>query len=75
MNLLDTAKTPLHIVYDEIARLAGEQGVAVDRSELIGLMPQSVILQAAAHYLRLPDFTAERTIEGAIQRRAAESPE
>jgi glutamate formiminotransferase len=75
MNLLDTAKTPLHVVYDEIARLAFEQGVAVDRSELIGLMPQSVILQAAAHYLRLPDFTAERTIEGAIQRRAAESPE
>jgi glutamate formiminotransferase len=70
MNLLDTTKTPLHVVYDEIARLAGAQGVAVDRSELIGLMPQSVIMQAAAHYLRLPDFTANRTIEGAIQRRS-----
>ena len=71
MNLLDTAKTPLHVVYDEIKRLSGEQGVAVDRSELIGLMPQSVILQAAAHYLRLPDFTVERTVEGAMQRRGA----
>ena len=67
MNLLDTAKTPLHIVYDEIARQAAEHGVGIDRSELIGLMPQSVMLQAAAHYLRLPDFKAERTIEGAIQ--------
>jgi glutamate formiminotransferase len=68
MNLLDTAKTPLHVVYDEITRQAAAQGIAVDRSELIGLMPQSVILQAAAHYLRLPDFGASRTIEGAIQR-------
>ena len=71
MNLLDTMRTPLHVVYDEIARQAGEHGIAVDRSELIGLMPQSVMLQAAAHYLRLPDFTADRTVEGAIQRRNA----
>ena len=71
MNLLDTAKTPLHVVYDEIARQAAAHGAAVDRSELIGLMPQSVMLQAAAHYLRLPDFTVERTIEGAIQGRTA----
>jgi glutamate formiminotransferase len=68
MNLLDTTRTPLHVVYDEIGRLAAEHQVAVDRSELIGLMPQSVILQAAAHYLRLPDFSAERTVEGAIQK-------
>jgi glutamate formiminotransferase len=68
MNLLDTTKTPLHVVYDEITRLAALQGVAVDRSELIGLMPQSVIYGAAAHYLRLQDFTPARTIEGAMQR-------
>ena len=71
MNLLDTMRTPLHVVYDEIARQAGEHGIAVDRSELIGLAPQSVMLQAAAHYLRLPDFTADRTVEGAIQRHNA----
>jgi glutamate formiminotransferase len=68
MNLLDTSKTPLHVVYDEIGRLAAEHGVAVDRSELIGLIPQAVMLQAAAHYLRLPDFTAARTVEGAMLR-------
>jgi glutamate formiminotransferase len=66
MNLLDTAQTPLHVVYDEILRLAAEQGSAVDRSELIGLMPQSVIFAAAAHYLRLGDFPPARTIEGAL---------
>jgi glutamate formiminotransferase len=68
MNLLDTTQTPLHVVYDEIGRLAAAHGVAVDRSELIGLMPQSVIFAAAAHYLRLPDFSPARTIEGAMPR-------
>jgi glutamate formiminotransferase len=68
MNLLDTSKTPLHVVYDEITRLAAQEGVNVDRSELIGLMPQSVIYGAAAHYLRLQDFSPARTVEGAMQR-------
>lgn len=72
MNLLDTEKTPLHMVFDEIGRLAAAQGVAVDRSELIGLTPQSVLLAAAAHYLHLPIADTARTIEGAMQRAAAE---
>lgn len=68
MNLLDTQTTPLHVVFDEITRLAARQGVQVDRAELIGLMPQSVLLAAAAHYLRLPLAATERTVEGAMQR-------
>ncbi len=69
MNLLDTAQTPLHVVFDTVARLAGEHGVAVDRSELIGLAPQQVMLAAAAHYLKLPMDEAERTVENAIRRK------
>jgi glutamate formiminotransferase len=70
MNLLDTERTPLHVVYDEIARLAGAQGVAVARSELIGLAPQEVFLQAAAHYLRLPELSATQTLEAALANKA-----
>jgi glutamate formiminotransferase len=40
----------------------------VDRSELIGLAPQAVMLQAAAHCLKLPDFDASRLVEEAIRR-------
>ena len=68
MNLLDTETTPLHVVFDEIGRLAAEQGAAVDRSELIGLAPQSVLLAAAAHYLHLPSEATSRTVERAMQR-------
>jgi glutamate formiminotransferase len=69
MNLLDTGVTPLHVVYDEVARQAEQLGTGVARSELIGLMPEDVILQAAAHYLKLPDFDASRTVQGAIRQR------
>ena len=70
MNLLDTERTPLHVVYDAIARLAGAQGVAVARSELIGLAPQEVFLRAAAHYLKLPELNAAQTLEGALASKA-----
>lgn len=68
MNLVDFHQTPIHVAFDAITRLAAEQGVAVDRSELIGLAPQAVMLQAAAHYLKLPGFDASRLVEEAIRR-------
>ena len=71
MNLVDYRRTPPHVVFDAVSRLAAQQGVAVDRSELIGLMPQDALLQAAAHYLKLPDLRVEATIETAIQRAQA----
>lgn len=69
MNLVDFTQTPLHVVMGAVSRLAAESGVAVDRSELIGLIPQEALLQAAAHYLKLPDFRAGRLVEEAIRRK------
>jgi glutamate formiminotransferase len=69
MNLVDFTQTPLHVVMDAVSRLAADAGVAVDRSELIGLIPQEALLQAAAHYLKLPDFHAGRLVEEAIRRK------
>lgn len=71
MNLLDTEATPLHVVFDAVARLAAEQGVGVERSELIGLTPAHVMLTAAAHYLKLHGFQPSNTVEGAIQQARA----
>lgn len=66
LNLVDYTQTPLHVVFDTIKQLAANQGVAVDRSELIGLIPQTAIMQTAAHYLQLPDLTAEHMVEQAL---------
>jgi glutamate formiminotransferase len=68
MNLTDYQQTPIHVVFDTIMRLAQAQGVSVARSELIGLVPQEAMLQAAAHYLKLPNFSSASTIEGALAR-------
>ncbi len=71
MNLVDYAQTPLHVIYDAVRAQAQAAGVDVARSELIGLIPQEAMLQAAAHYLRLPNFGAGRVVENAIQQARA----
>lgn len=71
MNLVDYTQSPLHGVMDRVSELARAQGCEIAESELIGLIPQEVIVQAAAHYLKLPDFNALRMVENAISQKAA----
>lgn len=68
MNLLDTEVTPLHVVYTEVQRLAEMQGIAIDRSELVGLAPERVIRAAAAYFLKLGGADNVHTVEGAMRR-------
>jgi len=70
MNLVDFNRTPLHVVTDEVARLACEHGTEFDRAELIGLIPQAALIQAAAHYLRLPELSEAQVVEVAIAQAA-----
>lgn len=72
INLVDYTRTPLHGVMDAVTDLAAQVGTAVDRSELIGLIPQDAMIQAAAHYLKLPDFNRQRVVENALLMAASE---
>jgi glutamate formiminotransferase len=63
MNLTDFEQTPLHMVYAEVSRLAGEYGVEIAESELIGLMPRQAIEQAGAYSLRLPVLQSTQVLE------------
>jgi glutamate formiminotransferase len=67
MNLVDFTRTPLHVVMDMVTALAREHGADVEWSELIGLIPEDAMLQAAAHYLKLPNFDRLRVIENAVE--------
>ena len=67
INLTDFEQTPLHVVYAEVSRLAGEHGVAIESSELIGLLPRSAMERAFAHFVRLPQFSARNVIEEQIR--------
>jgi hypothetical protein len=49
MNLLDFETTPMWRVFDEVARLATEEGVGIRESELIGLAPRAAFDGVADH--------------------------
>jgi glutamate formiminotransferase len=68
MNLVDFRRTPIHVAVDAIRAEAAKWGVAVERSELIGLIPQEALIAAAAHYLQLPDFESSQIVEVAMDR-------
>jgi glutamate formiminotransferase len=63
MNLIDVSATPLHRVVREVERLAAERGVAVVCGELVGLMPASVAVPAAAAAFHLPGLAPDRVLE------------
>lgn len=67
MNLTDFEQTPVHVVFLEVARLAGQRGVEIEESELIGLMPRKALEMAAAGLLKMPDFHSDRVIENRLE--------
>lgn len=69
MNLTNFEKTPIHRVFDMVQREAARYGVAVLESEIVGLIPQAALLQAAAHYLQLEGFSAGQVLEHRLQQR------
>jgi len=66
MNLTDFRHTPLHRVVELIRREAARYGVTIRRSELVGLIPQEAVLEAAAWYLQLDDLTPDRILENRL---------
>jgi glutamate formiminotransferase/glutamate formiminotransferase/formiminotetrahydrofolate cyclodeaminase len=67
MNLTDLDRTRLAAVYAEVERLAAARGVAIEESELIGLMPRKALDGATAESLKLKDFDAQRVIENRVE--------
>ncbi len=52
MNLTDINVTPVHIAFDEVCAKAGERGIRVTGSELVGLVPLQAMLDAGRYFLR-----------------------
>ncbi|MEL6714950.1 MAG: cyclodeaminase/cyclohydrolase family protein, partial [Planctomycetota bacterium] len=51
MNLTDLSVTPVHTAFDACADRAAARGIRVTGSEIVGLVPLSVLLDAGRHYL------------------------
>ena len=71
MNLLDVDITPPAIVYNAIKVRAEKHSVAVQKSEIVGLIPERALIGAAEAALRLTDAAAH-VLEAKI--RAAAPP-
>jgi glutamate formiminotransferase/formiminotetrahydrofolate cyclodeaminase len=68
MNLVDTDETTLHTVFDFIAAKAKDEEVDVTWSEIIGLVPERVLFDAARDHLKLRAFTPDQVLERQVAR-------
>src|SRR5690606_19484485 len=66
MNLTDYNKTPIHRVVESVRREATRYGVGIQRSEIVGLVPQRALLDAAQWYLQIDDFKPEQVLENRL---------
>jgi len=51
MNLTDIKVTPLHVAFEECRKSANRRGLRVTGSELVGLVPLQVMLDAGRYFL------------------------
>jgi glutamate formiminotransferase/formiminotetrahydrofolate cyclodeaminase len=63
MNLTDYTRTPLATVVERVREEAGRRGAAILKSELVGLIPQAAVTDAAASYLKLEGFRLDQVLE------------
>lgn len=66
MNLTNVSETPLHRVLEAVRREAQRCGVEATHSEIVGMVPQQVLLDAARWYLQLDVFSPEQIIENRL---------
>jgi glutamate formiminotransferase / formiminotetrahydrofolate cyclodeaminase len=51
MNLTDINQTPLHIAFDEACKSAAQHGLRVTGSELVGMIPKRVLVEAGQYFM------------------------
>jgi glutamate formiminotransferase len=74
MNLTDYRHTPVHRVVEMIRSEAAHRGLAITRSEVVGLLPSDALVDAARFYLHLDPFSADQILENRLSA-AKDSPE
>lgn len=51
MNITDMNVTPLHVAFEEVCRTAAARGLRVTGTEIVGLVPKRVLVDAGKFYL------------------------
>jgi glutamate formiminotransferase/formiminotetrahydrofolate cyclodeaminase len=66
MNLTDFTQTPVARVMEFVKREAARYGATATRSELVGLIPQAALVDAAQWYLQLDNLEADQVLENRL---------
>jgi glutamate formiminotransferase/formiminotetrahydrofolate cyclodeaminase len=74
MNLTNFRKTPPGRVVEMIRREAAAYGVAIHHSELVGLIPQAALTDAAGWYMQMEGFKPEQVLENRLSELLASQP-
>jgi glutamate formiminotransferase / formiminotetrahydrofolate cyclodeaminase len=67
MNLVDVDKTPMYRAFDVVKMEAAARGVGATWSEIVGLVPERALFDAAARYLQLTNFSIEQVLERRVR--------
>ncbi|MDH6308960.1 glutamate formiminotransferase [Dysgonomonas sp. PFB1-18] len=63
MNLTDFTKTAIYRAHEMVRMEANRYGVTVVGAEIIGLVPMDALIDTAAYYLGLEDFSTKQVLE------------
>ena len=63
MNLTNFRQTSIQTAVEAVRSEAARHGVGIHHSELVGLVPQEALTDAAARYLQLDGFKSEQILE------------
>jgi glutamate formiminotransferase len=66
MNLTDFETTPIGNVFDAVVQEAAANGVSVEGSEIVGLIPRRALEDAAVHYLRVLNYDSDLILENRL---------
>src|SRR5207342_3063633 len=66
MNLTDFEQTPVHRVFEMVKREAARYGVIPVSSEIVGLIPQKALEQAAEWFLQVENFDSSLILENRL---------
>ncbi|HPQ82034.1 MAG TPA: glutamate formimidoyltransferase, partial [bacterium] len=58
INILDIEAAPVHLVYDKCCELASRLGLRVTGSEVVGMVPREVLLDAGLYFLKKQGVSA-----------------
>jgi len=74
MNLTDYRTTSIATAFDAVASAATAEGVGVEESEIVGLVPADALSGAALHYLKLRAFDPALVLESKVAAVEARRP-